>query len=78
MIPKEVFVKFDIGQGTQVFTNVIALLIYENGRPFALLPPGRAASLPQKAPLVGSSLRKLQDASAGVPEQWDHPLVAIP
>jgi hypothetical protein len=71
-------VRFDIGQGHDEFSGIIAQLIYENGRPFALLPPGRAASLPEKVALFQSKLRKLKDETSGVPEQWDHPLVAIP
>jgi hypothetical protein len=78
MPPKEVFVILDIGQGHQIHSGVVGHLIHENGHPFALLSPGRAASLPEKVSLVGTQLRKQRDASPGVPELWAHPLVAIP
>ena len=72
-----VFVALDIGKNNQIFQGIVAQLIYENGRPFALLPPGRVASLPEKVALYTNRLQKLRDASAGSPEWWDHPLVAI-
>lgn len=71
------FVTLDIGHGDQVFISIVAQLVYDDGLPFALLPPGRVSSLPERVRLLENNLRKRRDASAGVPAMYDHPLVAV-
>jgi hypothetical protein len=68
------YVHIQIGQGVSVIP-IVAKLIYEGDEPFALLPQGRDASLPEKIRLYPQHLELIESPSAGRPARYIHKTV---
>jgi hypothetical protein len=72
-MPDEIrYVYIQIAQGTSISPVLTATLIYEGEEPFALLPPDRDASLPEKIRLHPQHLELVEPPSAGRPARYTH------